>query len=118
MGIAIGLGSGVEHVALAEIHLCRDRSEVGLHVRHRLFVVVRSELEGDDPSGRTHRACQGDRERPGAGARLQHAGAGKDVGEHEDRSDVLGIDDLRAARHLQDEVGEPGAVRRERRPGR
>ena len=70
-------------------------------------------LVGDDASLGPHGAAQrhGERSRPGPG--LQHAGAREDVGVGHDRPEVLRIDHLRAARHLQHEVGEPRAERRE-----
>ena len=43
--------------------------------------------------------------------RLEHPGAREDVGQQQDRAEVLGIDDLRAAGHLEHEV-------RQRRPER
>ena len=52
------------------------------------------------------RAQQRARERARADARLEHARAGEDVGEHEDRPDVLRVDHLRAAWHLEDVLGE------------
>src|SRR5918996_1240347 len=42
--------------------------------------------------------------RPGSG--LQHQRSGEDVGVHEDEADVLRIDDLSAALHLEHEVGQ------------
>ena len=44
------------------------------------------------------------RQRARADAGLEHARAGTDVGEHADRRQVLGVDDLGAARHLDHEV--------------
>src|SRR5215213_2434885 len=46
----------------------------------------------------------GHRQRPRAHAGLEHTLTGPDVSEHADRRQVLGIDDLSAARHLDDEV--------------
>ena len=74
----------------------------------RLLGEVLAELVADDVgAGPQH----GHRQRAGADARLEHPGAREDVGEHQDRAEVLRVDDLRAAGHLQHEV-------RQRRPQR
>ena len=43
---------------------------------------------------------------PEPDARLEHPGAGEDVGQQQQGSEVLGVDDLRPPLHLQDEVGQ------------
>ena len=61
---------------------------------------------------RRHRAPRADgaQQRAGqrarAGAGLDDAGAGVDVGQRDDLGGVLGVDDGRAARHRDDELGE------------
>ena len=53
------------------------------------------------------RATERDRQRARSGPGLQHARAGEDVRVGHDRAQVLRVDDLGAARHLQHEVREP-----------
>ena len=69
-------------------------------------------------TGRADRAQQRGRERARADARLEDARAGEDVGEHEDRADVLRVDHLRAARHLEHVLGERRPHRDEARAAR
>ena len=57
------------------------------------------------PHGPEQRAAQ----RSGPGARLEHPHARPDVAEADDLGGVLGIDDLRAARHGEHEVGQQRA---------
>src|SRR5439155_1700325 len=66
-------------------------------------------LEGDDAPVGADRAQQRERERTRARARLDDAAAGIDVGPEEDHREVLRVDHLRAARHVEH-------VLRERRP--
>ncbi len=55
------------------------------------------------------RAQQRARQRPGADAGLDHARAGEDVGQPDDRGGVLRVDDRRPARHRQHEVAQQRA---------
>ena len=100
------------HVA----HLDVERhvvAEEAVHVRDRALREVVADLVAGDVAGRADRAQQRGGERARADARLEHARAGEDVGEHEDRPDVLGVDHLRAARHLEHVLGERRAHRDE-----
>ncbi len=67
---------------------------------------VVSDLVPGDRARRSDRPQQRGRERARPDARLEDARAREDVGEHEDRPDVLRVDHLRAARHLEDVLGE------------
>ena len=52
---------------------------------------------------------------PEPDAGLEDPGTGEDVGEHEDRPEVLRVDHLRAPRHLQHVLGEGGPQHHESR---
>ncbi len=55
-------------------------------------------------------------ERAGTDARLEHLRSGEDVGKDQDRAEVLRVDDLRAAWHLEHVLGERRSHRDEPRP--
>ena len=76
---------------------------------------VVADLVAGDVAGGADRAQQRERERARADARLEDARAGEDVGEHQDRPEVLRVDHLRAARHLEHVLGEGRAHRDEAR---
>ncbi len=82
-----------------------------MHVRDGTLREVVADLVAGDGSRRADHAQERARERAGTDAGLQYACAREDVGEHEYRSDVLRIDHLRAARHLEDVLGEGRAQR-------
>ena len=74
------------------------------------------QLVGHDAPVGPDRSAQRDRERSRPRAGFQHPRAGEDVGLRDDRAQVLRVDDLRAAGHLQDEVGEPRSERHQHHP--
>ncbi len=77
-----------------------------MHVLLRAVGEVVADLVAGHPALRAGRAQECTGERAGPDARLEDARAREDVGEHEDRAEVLRIDDLRTARHLQHVLGE------------
>ena len=90
-------------------HLERERhaaTEERFHVLASLSREVVAELVTDDLSERPDRAQERDRQRSGPDSRLEHSSAREDVGRHEDRPEILRVDDLRAAGHLEHELGE------------
>ena len=76
---------------------------------------VLAQLVADD--GRAG-AQDGHGERARAHARLEHTLARADVRRDEDGAEVLGVDDLGAAGHLEDDVAERRTQRQEAAPGR
>ena len=74
---------------------------------------VVADLVAGDVTVLADRAQQRQRERARPDARLEHARAREHVGEDHDRAEVLGIDHLRAARHLEHVLGERRAHRGE-----
>ena len=54
-----------------------------------------------DPPAVADRTQQSQRQRRGADPCFKHAGTRVHVGPHEDHGDILGVEDLRASRHLQ-----------------
>ncbi len=82
------------------------RAEEGLDVLAGAGGEVGTQLVADDLCAG---AQQRHRERPRANPRLEHPGAREHIGQEQERAEVLGVDDLRAARHLEHEV-------RQRRP--
>ena len=73
---------------------------------------VLAELVADDVgAGPQHRH----RQRAGPDAGLEHPGAREDVGQHQDRAEVLGVDDLRAAGIFSTKSASVGRRRRTRR---
>ena len=79
--------------------------------------VVADLVAGDAPV-LADRAQQRERERAGADARLEHARAREHVGQDHDRAEVLRVDHLRAARHLEHVLGECRPHRGEARVAR
>jgi hypothetical protein len=61
------------------------------------------------PARRAAPGARRDRERARTRPGFDHPSAGVHVRVHHDRTEILGIDDLRGTRHLQDVVGEPRA---------
>ena len=92
-------------------HQIGHLAEPHVNVRERPPRELVTLLVGDDPALRTDGSQKGERQGAGAGAGLQHAAAGIDVGPEENHGQVLGIDDLGAARHLQDVLRQRGAQR-------
>ena len=92
--------------------------EEPLQVLHGLVAMLLTELVGHDPAGVSDRAAQGDRHGARPRPRLEHPRAGVDVRVGHDRPEVLRIDHLRAALHLQGVVGEARAERRHDHPAR
>src|SRR5262245_16033582 len=89
----------------------RDLTHPKLDVRQRAAAEILALLVAHDPPARPHRAQERERERPRAHPGLEYAGAGKDVGpEHHDR-EVLRVDDLGAARHVEHVLGQGRAQR-------
>ena len=95
-------------VAVTEIRP-EERLDVLLGTRREVLAEL---VAGDVGAG----AQQGHRQRTGADTGFEHACAGKDVGQHQDRAEVLRIDHLRATRHLEHEVRQRRPERREGRP--
>ena len=85
-------------------HLAHAHVDVGQRAARELVAL----LVGDHPALGAHRAQQRQGQRAGAGAGLEHATARVDVGPEQDHRQVLGVDDLGAARHLQHELGQRG----------
>ena len=89
--------------------------EESLDVAARPTGEVVAELVADDVAGGADRAQQRQRERARPDAGLEHPGAREHVGQHQDRAEVLRVDHLRAARHLEHVLGERRAHRDEAR---
>ena len=103
-------------VAVADLDVV-VRFELGTDERVHVLLRLRREVgpdlvAGDVRSGPQHRHRQ--RTRPDA--RFEDTRPREDVGQHEDGTEILRIDDLRAARHLEDELGQRGADRGVTRP--
>ena len=95
-------------------HLDVERNvgaEEAFDVRLRAAGEVVADLVAGDVAGGADRAQQRERERAGADARLEHARAREHVGEHQDRPEILRVDHLRAARHLEHVLGQRRAHR-------
>ena len=67
---------------------------------------VVADLVSGHPALRPDRAQECHGQRAGADTRTRGSARREDVGEHEDGAEVLRIDDLRTARHLQHVLGE------------
>ena len=102
------LGHHGLHLPDPQFELRRDLAEEALDVALCLACVVFASLHGDHPPLLPHCTGECHRQRPRAGARLEDRHAGGYVGVDEDRTDVLRVDDLGAAAHPQDEVGQSG----------
>ena len=100
--VEVGLVDALVAVAeLDAVALERLGAEERRDVRLGPVGEVLAELVADDVgAGPQHRHRQ--RARPDA--RLEDPGAREDVGQHQDRAEVLGIDHLRATGHLEHEV--------------
>src|SRR5206468_5812937 len=95
-------------------HLAESHVNVGERPSRELVAL----LVSDDSTLRTDGSQKGERQGAGAGPGLQHAAAGIDVGPEKNHGQVLGIDDLGAARHLQDVLRQRGAQRDVAKPHR
>ena len=103
-------------VGVADLHVVAVEflgTEHRLHVPERPLCEVLPDLVADDL-----RPCpeEGHRERTRPHTRLQHAHSRPDVGQHQDRAEVLRIDHLGAPGHLEYEVAEGGPERHEGAP--
>ena len=92
------------------VRVAGNGPEEGLDVRHGRLQMLLAQLVGHHPSLRADGPAQRDREGARARAGLEHARSREHVGVGHDRPDVLRVDHLRAPRHLQHVVGEPGPV--------
>src|SRR5947208_3919980 len=88
-------------------HLAEAHVDVG-HGPPRELAAL---LVGDDAPVGPDRAQEGERERARARARLDDAAARVDVGPEQDHRQVLGVDDLRTAGHVEHVLAERGAER-------
>src|SRR6266567_264374 len=86
-------------------------AEVARYVRLGDGGEVGAALVGDQPALLADGAQQPAGQCPGAGSGLEHAGAGKDVGEADDLRRVLRVDDRGATGHRQRVVGQQRAQR-------
>ena len=93
---------------------CRALAEERRDVARGVLGVVVAHLVGRHPPLGPDRAQQRARQRTGAGAGLQHAGAGEDVALVHDLGGVLRVDHLRAARHRHHVVDQQRPQHQER----
>jgi hypothetical protein len=75
--------------------------------------VIVSLFHGDDATRGPHGSGETKGEGTGSSSRFEDGHPGSDVGVDEDGPQVLRVDDLGSAFHLQDEVGEAGAKQEE-----
>ena len=88
------------------------------HVLARRVGEILAQLVRDDASCRADRPQQRDRQRARSRAAFDHRRAGKDVAPNQQRPCVLGIDHLRRARQMRDQVGVGRPQHEERLAGR
>jgi hypothetical protein len=105
-------------VALPELEPRRELPEEVLGVAPGDGVELVASLVGHHPPLGADGAGDGQRQRAGAASRLEDPSPREDVAVDQERTDVLGVDHLRAPPHLQDEVGQPRAEAAQRRTGR
>ena len=100
------LGRVIGEVPEAQRPVLRDLAEERPDVAAGDVGEVLAPLVAGQRARRPHGAEQRAAQRARARARLEHPHAGADVAEADDLGGVLRIDDLRAARHRQHEVGQ------------
>src|SRR3990170_164008 len=91
-------------------------AEQALDVPHRLPGKVLPYLVGDDPASGADRAQQRHCQRARPRSRLEDRRARVDVAPEQQHAEVLRVDHLRAAGHLQDELGQGGTQDEEALP--
>ena len=102
-------------------HLDREGqvgAEEAFDVRLRTAREVVTDLVARDQAARPDRAEQRQGQRSRTDSRLEHLRTGENIGEDEDRPEILRIDHLRATRHLEDVLGQRGPHRDEARAER
>src|SRR5436190_3150750 len=108
----------IGHVADPELEDVGNLPEDAFDVLGRLRLVLLAQLVRDNPPLLAHRPAERDRQRSRSGPGLKDTCPRAHVGVGEDRTEILGVHDLRAALHLQRVVGEPWAERDQHHPSR
>src|SRR5262245_36696866 len=114
--VALTRSPDIRDVADPELEDVGELPEYALDVLGGLRQVLVPELVGHDATVAAHGAAERDRERSGPRPGLQDPRAGEHVGVGEDLPEVLGVDHLRAAFHLERVVGEARAERDQHHP--
>ena len=105
--IELPLGDSFIDVALMD-DVRRTFAKLGTDVRPCVLGKVGTELIANDRATGTKRH---ERQRTGTDPCFEYPSAGEQIRSDDNRAEVFWIDDLRAARHFQNHVGQGGAKR-------